>query len=271
MVSKVEFETIDTRSLELESIISHMTIIFEVRTIYRLHMYGSYVLKNDIDLSDYENWTPIGTTPDSAFHGKFDGQGYSITGLHSEESFDSGTLTGVSYTSGLFGVCDGAEIKNVRIGEGEVSIETTSGYRYDDAAITSDYNVYAGMLIGYACNDTVIYNCNTSGNVSANASGEGYSDSIAGGLVGTINSGIISYSYSNCVVDAYNGNATSAYDAYSGGLVGTVDNDIIIDKSYNEGNIIAQTLNWETRMPAVYLEQLIPVFMRLQIVLIPVR
>lgn len=38
MVSKVEFETIDTRSLELESIISHMTIIFEVRTIYRLRL-----------------------------------------------------------------------------------------------------------------------------------------------------------------------------------------------------------------------------------------
>ena len=210
----------------------------------RNDMYGSYVLKNDIDLSDYENWTPIGTTPDSAFHGKFDGQGHSITGLHSEESFDSGSLTGVSYTSGLFGVCDGAEIKNVRIGEGEVSIETTSGYRYDDAAITSDYSVYAGMLIGYACNDTVIYNCNTSGNVSAKASGEGYSDSIAGGLAGFINSGIISYSYSNCVVDAYNGNATTAYDAYAGGLVGAVDNDIIIDKSYNEGNVTSQTLDY---------------------------
>ena len=38
VVSKVEFETIDTRSLELESSISHMTIIFEVRTIYRLLM-----------------------------------------------------------------------------------------------------------------------------------------------------------------------------------------------------------------------------------------
>ena len=38
MVSKVEFETIDTRSLELESSISHMTIIFEVRTIYRLRI-----------------------------------------------------------------------------------------------------------------------------------------------------------------------------------------------------------------------------------------
>ena len=44
MVSKVEFETIDTRSLELESIISHMTIIFEVRTIYRLRLSGVFSL-----------------------------------------------------------------------------------------------------------------------------------------------------------------------------------------------------------------------------------
>lgn len=44
MVSKVEFETIDTRSLELESSISHMTIIFEVRTIYRLQMTEDYWL-----------------------------------------------------------------------------------------------------------------------------------------------------------------------------------------------------------------------------------
>ena len=43
MVSKVEFETIDTRSLELESIISHMTIIFEVRTIYRLHFFCQFL------------------------------------------------------------------------------------------------------------------------------------------------------------------------------------------------------------------------------------
>ena len=43
MVSKVECETIDTRSLELESIISHMTIIFEVRTIYRLRFIYQYI------------------------------------------------------------------------------------------------------------------------------------------------------------------------------------------------------------------------------------
>ena len=63
-------------------------------------------------------------------------------------------------------------------------------------------------------------------------------------MAGFINSGIISYSYSNCVVDAYNGNATTAYDAYAGGLVGAVDNDIIIDKSYNEGNVTSQTLDY---------------------------
>lgn len=45
------------------------------------------LLMNDIDLSGYPNWTPIGTfTPNSPqanypFSGVFDGQGYSITGL----------------------------------------------------------------------------------------------------------------------------------------------------------------------------------------------
>ena len=52
MVSKVEFETIDTRSLELESSISHMTIIFEVRTIYRLRLelilYDTLVVKKQV-------------------------------------------------------------------------------------------------------------------------------------------------------------------------------------------------------------------------------
>lgn len=49
MVSKVEFETIDTRSLELESSISHMTIIFEVRTIYRLRVNFLHFLFRHID------------------------------------------------------------------------------------------------------------------------------------------------------------------------------------------------------------------------------
>ena len=40
MVSKVEFEIIDTRSLELEFIISHMTIIFEIQAIYYLQLNG---------------------------------------------------------------------------------------------------------------------------------------------------------------------------------------------------------------------------------------
>lgn len=210
----------------------------------RNDMYGSYVLMNDIDLSGYENWAPIGTTLSSAFHGKFDGQGHSITGLYTEESFNSGSLIGISYTVGLFGVCDGAEIKNVRVTDGNVSITTTSGYRYENAAITSDYSVYAGILVGYACNDTVIYNCSASGSVLAKAYEEGYSAAIAGGLVGYMDSGIISYSYSGCTVNAYNENVVEAYDAYAGGLVGAIENNVIIDRTYNGGGIIAQTLDY---------------------------
>lgn len=210
----------------------------------RNDLYGSYVLMNDIDLSEYDNWSPIGTTVSNSFHGKFDGQGHSISGLYSAESFNSGSLVGVSYVAGLFGVCSGAEIKNVQIIGGDVSITTTSGYRYENAAITSDYSVYAGLLVGYACDDTVIYNCNVSGNVLAKAYEEGYSDSLAGGLVGGIESGIISYSYSDCTVEAYNGNAVQAYDAYAGGLFGMAEGNVIIDRSYNNGNITAQTLDY---------------------------
>lgn len=66
---------------------------------------------NDIDLFGYGEWTPIGVTLATAFHGKLDGQGHKITGMKVAISFTSGTLKTPSYVAGLFGVCDGAEIK----------------------------------------------------------------------------------------------------------------------------------------------------------------
>ena len=67
---------------------------------------GVYYLQNDIDLSGYTNWTPIGTGNDNGqyFNGVFDGQGHTISGL---------TMSGDGYTySGLFGVSRGI-IRNV--------------------------------------------------------------------------------------------------------------------------------------------------------------
>ena len=41
---------------------------------------GTYVLMNDIDLSEYGNWTPIGAAG-AAFTGAFLGAGYTISGM----------------------------------------------------------------------------------------------------------------------------------------------------------------------------------------------
>lgn len=74
----------------------------------------TYLLMNDIDLSGYANWTPIGTryalagSTEYPFAGVFDGQGHTVRGLSSREN-------------GLFGMVNGeseqakAQVKNVVI------------------------------------------------------------------------------------------------------------------------------------------------------------
>lgn len=207
-------------------------------------MYGSYVLMNDIDMSEYGKWNPIGKNLSEAFHGKFDGQGHTISGLSVDISFDSGTILQPYYVAGLFGVCDGAQIKNVSMQNVNISIKSTSGYSYDTSKIDSEGTIFAGAIAGYVKNSSVIYNCNVSGNISASASEEAYAPSVAGGLVGYANTAIVSYSYNVGTVTAYNGNATQAENAYAGGLVGRIEQECTIDRSYNGGAVSAQTLDY---------------------------
>ena len=206
----------------------------------RNDMYGTYVLANDIDMTNYGTWTPIGTTAATAFHGKIDGQGHKIQGLKVSQNITSGTLAAsVSYTAGFLGVCDGAQIKNIDFESAAVTIETSSGYRYP-GNIDSDYSVYAGIIAGVAKNETIIYNCHTSGSVLAKTSGEGYSAPIAGGLLGHAEQTIISYCYNTGSVQAYKGNQTHTYNAYAGGIVGHIASEGVIDCSYNTGGVSAQ-------------------------------
>ena len=207
-------------------------------------MYGTYVLMNDIDLSGYGNWTPIGRTLAGAFHGKFDGQGHTISGLSSSITFDSANLTAVSYAVGLFGICDGAHIKNLRLEDVNISIKTTSGYRYENSVIDSENTVYAGSIAGYIKNNAVIFNCSSFGVVNSYASGEGYSPTVAGGLVGFADLAIVSYSYNGADISAYNGNGVQAENAYAGGLVGRANTECVIDCSYNLGSVTSTTLDY---------------------------
>ncbi len=73
---------------------------------------GNYILMNDIDLSSYSSWTPIGSSDSSYFSGIFDGGGHTITGLKidSEDSYQ-----------GLFGYVSGGSISNLIIEDAQVS------------------------------------------------------------------------------------------------------------------------------------------------------
>ncbi len=159
-------------------------------------------LANNISLSEYDNWTPIGTSSKS-FSGIFDGNGKEISGL----SISSGTY------QGLFGYISGATVKNVTV-SGSISGGT-----------------WTGGVVGYALNST-ISGCSNSGN----ATGSG---TWIGGVVGYANSSIISGCTNNgditggtyvggvagqtdsgTVSDCSNSGDVTGSGAYVGGVVG---------------------------------------------------
>ncbi len=68
-------------------------------------------LNSDVDLKDYENWTPIGNSTNK-FEGTFDGQNHTIYNLN---------ITGNTSNVGLFGYTVKGEIKNLTMENAKVS------------------------------------------------------------------------------------------------------------------------------------------------------
>ena len=133
-----------------------------------------YLLTADLDLSGYENWTPIGTgpqdgrypyeNPEKAFQGVFDGGGHTVNNLNVAYT-GATTFTSV----GLFGVNDGT-IRNLHVA-GTVSATTSC---------TDKSYVIAGGIVGFniiAYEDAMntrpgsgaIEHCSFTGSVSASA------------------------------------------------------------------------------------------------------
>lgn len=131
-----------------------------------------YLLTADLDLSGYENWTPIGTgpqdgrypyeNPEKAFQGVFDGGGHTVNNLNVAYT-GATTFTSV----GLFGVNDGT-IRNLHVA-GAVSATTSC---------TDKSYVIAGGIVGFniiAYEDAMntrpgsgaIEHCSFTGSVSA--------------------------------------------------------------------------------------------------------
>lgn len=101
----------------------------------RNNLGGKYVLLNNIDLSGYSEWTPIGTKT-SPFSGTVDGNGNTVSGLK---------ITSCDTYAGLFGYSKGT-VENL----------TVSG-TIDAAATGENNDAYIGGIAGY--NAGVISNC----------------------------------------------------------------------------------------------------------------
>ena len=152
----------------------------------------------DLDLSGYENWTPIGTgpqdgrypyeNPEKAFQGVFDGGGHTVNKLNVAYT-GATTFTSV----GLFGVNDGT-IRNLHVA-GTVSATTSC---------TDKSYVIAGGIVGFniiAYEDAMntrpgsgaIEHCSFTGSVSASCGNDPTGTADAGGICGMAESGNIDF------------------------------------------------------------------------------
>ena len=169
-------------------------------------------LHSDVDLSG-KYWVPIGSE-EHPFKGTFNGNGHSIKYVSvNENSIKDGDGLTLPKYAGLFGMTDGATIKDLSILGGEVSGE------------------YAGGLVARAEN-TEIYNITNRNN----SLGVTYS----GGIVGLMNSGSIYNTYNYARVESTNSSTRVSSNVYIGGIVGNAKNVVF---SYLDADSSGQLLS----------------------------
>jgi hypothetical protein len=167
-----------------------------------------YKLANDIDLSTYGTWTPIGNSTNK-FMGNFNGNGHKITGIKVGPSkyADKPNI-------GLFGCISGATISNLGV-----------------SAVIYSSGDYVGALVGWADAST-ISNCYSVAELSCTGSSTGgllgYAQGsnisgchFSGTVVGAENiGGLIGYLYSSNLYSSYSTGTVSGTGNSIGGLVG---------------------------------------------------
>ena len=224
------------RLSEQEAIDQGYTVIKTAQDLdnIRNDLDGKYILMNDIDLSSYSNWDPIGeidmdTGTGQGFTGVLDGNGYTISNLTINRPDEDGV--------GLFGFVGdttgaaATEIKNLGLENVDVTgngmIGGIAGFSsaniancYTTGSVTGslvEINVYGfGGLVGLSTGN--ILNSYSQANVSGGI--------YVGGLVGSLSLGVIANSYSEGSVVA---------GEHGGGLVGA--NFASINNSYSTSNV----------------------------------
>ena len=177
-----------------------------------------YVLNNDIDLSGYSSWNPIGDAVYS-FSGSFDGNGHVIRNMTIE------VQTSDSYL-GLFGYASGAKLTNVVL---------------EDAAIRgtlSTGNHQVALLVGKT-SKTTLSDCTVSGSIQLVAN----DTSLAiGGIVGQTEGAVIE----NCVnrAEITLAEESTATYLYCGGIAGSAWSDISACDNYGKITGVSNASIW---------------------------
>lgn len=181
-----------------------------------------YVLNNDIDLSSYSSWNPIGDAMHS-FSGSFDGNGHVIRNMTIEVQPRDSYL-------GLFGYASGAKLTNVVL---------------EDAAIRgtlSTGNHLIALLVGKTSETafkTTLSDCIVSGSIQLVAN----DTSLAiGGIVGQTEGAVIE----NCVnrAEITLAEESTATYLYCGGIAGSAWSDISACDNYGKITGVSNASIW---------------------------
>jgi len=129
-------------------------------------------LADNIDLSAYDNWVPIGIYRVNMFSGTFDGSGKIISNL----TIDSPNANFL----GLFGSINRGRVENLRL----VNVDISGGS-------------HVGAIAGIIECSTFVVNSYSTGKVSGN-------DDV-GGILGNVDCSVVNNSYSTCTVSGNDG------------------------------------------------------------------
>ena len=216
-------------------------------------------LAADIDLSVYENWTPIGNETNK-YAGIFDGRGHAINGLAVYITDASGNIL----YAGLFGYIGGGTVKNITVSgsiqvvsdvysvivggivgdveNGSVencksSVSVSTSYK----TVSIEQSVLAGGIAGFIEGGKVV-NCESSGGVKATVGEYGERNTpinFVGGIAGINSGGEIDNCTSSGDVEANGANDMMLVNA--GGIVGSNQKDVIGESGAIVSNCVSSS------------------------------
>ena len=244
-----------TRLSEDEALAQGYTLIKTADDLnnIRNNLSGKYILMNDIDLSSYANWDPIGDfASNTGFTGTLDGNGYVVKNLTINRPTEDGV--GLFAIIGDVNTMSGGEVKNLGLENVDVSGNSgTAGLAGSSVGnITNCYIIgnvdgSSGITGLAGANAGIISSSYASIKINDNGSRTG---GLVGGNMGTVNNshatgsvtgtsatgGLIGENNAGNVINSYSVATVSSIAGYAGGLVGYLYTGTI-SNSFATGNV----------------------------------